>query len=69
MAIMNKVKVTICGTDYFLTTDEPAGAAREAAGRNGGGRRSRPNRDDRRTGREAAWADAAVSRRQRPSAP
>ena len=33
MAIMNKVKVTICGADYYLTTDEPVGTVQDAAAR------------------------------------
>ena len=33
MAITNKVKVNICGTDYYLTTDEPIGLVQDAAAR------------------------------------
>ncbi len=31
MAMTNRVKVTICGTEYTLTTDEPAGYIQELA--------------------------------------
>ena len=47
MAIMNKVKVTICGTDYFLTTDEPVGAVQDAAARIDAEMRNLLNADDR----------------------